>query len=435
MRFVPKGSVRAQLTLTILLVIALSWLLSTVMANYLHLQELHALRQMMLEHPDRYPEPIREPRFTLRELVFGPPPRPNARHFFDPRRPPRPALDDPGMRPPEPPPTDPNPSAPPRLPLRMENLQASMMVARAVIALCLALLAGAWLSRRFTRPLAELTQGAQVLQSGKLDYRLPVRGRDEFTQVASAMNGLAERVSTQISHLEEEARRRQHFLADVAHELRSPVTTMRTMAGALESGLADDRERRDRAVQSLVRTSDRLLHLVTDLLELARLDLHELPLHCQPVDLRELAGACLETHADAAAAAQITLEPMAPGEPVMIDADPDRLAQVLDNLLENAIHYAGTGAHVRITLTPGTPLRLTVADTGRGIPAHHLPYLFDPFYRADAARTPGTTHSGLGLRIARGLIEAHGGTLELASEEGRGTQVVITLGDCPHGRL
>ena len=142
-----------------------------------------------------------------------------------------------------------------------------MIFARAFVALLLALLAGAWLSRRFTRPLSELSHGAQVLQSGNFDYRLPVHGGDEFTQVSQALNGLAERVEQQINHLEEEARRRQQFLADAAHELRSPVTTMRTMAGALQEGLAEDPERRARAIHALVRTSDRLQHLVTDLLD------------------------------------------------------------------------------------------------------------------------------------------------------------------------
>ena len=251
-----------------------------------------------------------------------------------------------------------------------------MIFARAFVALLFALLAGAWLASRFTRPLSELTHGARVLQRGNLEYRLPVRGSDEFTQVSRAMNGMAERVAAQISQLEDDARRRQQFLADVAHELRSPVTTLRTMAGALEEGLAEDPERHARAIHSLVRTSDRLQHLVTDLLELAKLDLHELPLHRQPVDVRELAAACLQAHAPAAAQAGVTLQPVAPGAPLMLEADPDRLAQVLDNLIENALHYAGAGAQVAITYHgcrsrtahrrgyrtgyPGTPLALSL---------------------------------------------------------------------------
>jgi len=461
MRFVPKANVRVQLTLTILLVILLSWLCSTVMSNYLILQGMHNLRQSMLLHPELYPRPLPEPNIGLRELLLGPtervtdlfgfaqPPRQNPRaetpervgednEGVPPGPPdnnsggmsPSPREDDIAPQPPNPPDNIASGMAPlprrPAPPPRME-LYRIIILARAFVALLFALLAGAWLSRKFTRPLSELSHGAQVLQSGNFDYRLPVHGGDEFTQVSLAMNGMAERVAGQIGHLEEEARRRQQFLADVAHELRSPVTTMRTMAGALEEGLAEDPERHTRAITALVRTSDRLQHLVTDLLELAKLDLHELPMHRQPVDIRELAGACLQAHVPAAAQAGIVLQPVAPGAPLMLEADPDRLAQVLDNLLENAINYAGSGAQVTITLDDGDPVRLMVADTGQGIPARHLPYLFDAFYRVDSSRTPGQSPSGLGLRITRGLVEAHGGTLTLDSEVGKGTRVTVSL--------
>ena len=199
------------------------------------------------------------------------------------------------------------------------------------------------------------------------------------------------------------------------------------MVDALRDGMAMTPERRATAYQAMSESADRLQRLVNDLLDLARLDAHELPLHAESVDLRALAAARLAACADAAQAAQMTIVPVAEGDPITLVADPTRLAQVLDNLLENAVSYAGAGATIAITLADGDPVVLTLNDTGQGIPAAHLPYLFDPFYRADAARTPGERHSGLGLRIARGLAEAHGGTLTLESEEGKGTRVTMTL--------
>jgi len=135
----------------------------------------------------------------------------------------------------------------------------------------------------------------------------------------------------------------------------------------------------------------------------------------------------VQAHADSARAANVTLLPVADGSPVMIDVDPDRLAQTFDNLLNNANSYAGEGAQVSVTLVGASPARIIVADTGRGIPAKHLPFISEPFYRADTVRNPGDKHSGLGLRIARALIEAHGGQLTIDSTEGQGTTVVITL--------
>jgi signal transduction histidine kinase len=108
-------------------------------------------------------------------------------------------------------------------------------------------------------------------------------------------------------------------------------------------------------------------------------------------------------------------------------ADPHRLAQILDNLLDNAISHAGAGAEVSVTVETGEPAVVTITDTGRGIASEHLQYIFDAFYRGDAARTPGSHHSGLGLRIARSLARAHGGDLRVESAEGRGTQAMVTF--------
>jgi len=304
---------------------------------------------------------------------------------------------------------------------------ASMLVVRGAIALLLALIAGKWLSWRFSHRLNELAKGAGAFDAGRLNYRVPEVGDDEFTQVAAAMNKMAERVAGQIRALEDDAEKRRQFLADVAHELRGPVATIRTMAGALADGVADDPERKERAVGSLVRTSERLLQLVNDLLELAKLDLKELPIQRRKVDLRELAASAVESCGAAASKAEITLHRVEAGEPVVALVDPDRFAQVLDNLLDNAVSYAGSGAHVRVRLEGGPSARVIVEDNGRGIPPVHLKRIFEPFYRADPARTAGDGHSGLGLRISRGLVTAMGGELALESVEGKGTRATITL--------
>ncbi|HEY3380110.1 MAG TPA: HAMP domain-containing sensor histidine kinase [Armatimonadota bacterium] len=424
MRFVLKNSVRLQVILWVFLAILLSWVASSAVSYLLVRHQVLAFRQEMLAHPELYPVPIPEPRFRFDDLLLGPQGI-LQRGFFAhrPSRPaPRGARDSSGERP-DPPRArhQPRPT-PPESPL----IGWILVLLRPGIALAFALGTGIILGRRFTRPLLEVAKGARALQEGQYDYRLPVQGTDEFTEVSRVMNDMAQQVSQHIARVEDDAKRRQQLLADVAHELRGPVMTLCTMSDALESGVADDPARKEHAVGSLVRTSHRLLHLVTDLLQLAKLDLHELPIHRQHVELREIIRACLHTHAAAATQADVTLTSALPKAPVSAYLDPDRLTQVLDNLLDNAINYA-KGAEVRVSLEEGASIRLVVADTGPGIPAQHLPFLFDPFYRVDTARSPADGHSGLGLRIARGVIEAHGGTLELMSEEGRGTTVTITL--------
>ncbi|MCE5315001.1 MAG: HAMP domain-containing sensor histidine kinase [Armatimonadota bacterium] len=430
MRFVPKTSVRTRLMLSILLVIVLSWILSSGTAYYLVYRDVHQLRQQMLSRPDIYPVPIPEPAFNFVDFLFGP------RQVFR-EMPPQPSTASPDMKrppqmdnraapehdgPPEPQQDNPPPGEP------QNDVPSWILIySRVATALILALVAGTWLGRTFTRPLSALAAGAKAFHSGNLGHRIEVEGDDEFTQVASAMNEMASRVSNQISRLERDAERRRQLLADVAHELRSPVTTMQTMSGALADGVADDPQRRERAVTSLVNVSDRLANLVSDLLELAKLDLQELPLHPKRIDLREVASKCVQACMQRAGDTGIILMPVPSGSPVMINADPDRIAQVLDNLLDNAISYAGQDAQVNVDLIDSDPVKIMVSDNGHGISEEHISHIFDAFYRADAARTPGDSHSGLGLRIARGLIEAHGGKLTLTSKECKGTRVEITL--------
>jgi len=435
MRFVPRISLRAQLTIAFLVVIVLSWVLSSATAYYVIRQDYQTFRQRILTNAGEDANLPPPPRFTWRDVLLGPqrvftrgldrPPGPGRMRRFDNSLPPG-MGQSPELRPPaigEPSGPAPGQGLPGSSGAAGDSL---LLFSRVAIAVALALVAGAWLAWRFLRPLSELSQGARMFHAGVFTHRIPLHGGDEFSELATSMNEMADRVSRQIADLEADGKRRRQILADVAHELRNPVMTLRTMSGALEEGLAEDPERRQRALCSMVRTSDRLFHLVTDLLELAKLDLRELPLHRQPVDLHELLAASLQSHAAAAQQAGVTLLPVE-GPAITARVDPDRLIQVIDNLLDNAISYAGPGARVRATLQDGDPLRLVIADTGHGIPARHLPYIFDPFYRADAARASGDEHSGLGLRITRALVEAHDGTLALASTEGKGTTVTITL--------
>lgn len=420
MPIVPKVSMRTHLAVAILFTIVLSWILGSGISNYLSYLNYRSFHQQMIKHPDIYPRPIPEPKFGIVEFFTGRPPfpkdhKPGPQHGLRQELNPPPAGS-PGQR----------PDRRPRWPSR-SSFEIRSLLLRLVVALGLAALSGAWLGRRFTRPLTQLAKGAEAFQSGNFDHRIPAKGKNEFTAVASAMNVMAQQVSDQISHLEEDAERRRQFLADIAHELRSPVTTMRTMAGALQDGLAEEPERRKRAVSALAVTSERLLRLVQDLMELAKLDLEDFPLNVRPVDLRELVESVIQSHDTDAAEAGIVLHPMNGAPPVKANVDSDRMTQVLDNIIENAISYAGKGAELRIRLESGDPVRITISDTGKGIGAADMPYVFDPFYRADTARTPGDCHSGLGLSIACRLVEAHGGKLTVSSVEGQGTTVVISL--------
>lgn len=434
-----KISVRTQLTFAILLVIIASWIISAGITNFFVYQDFKLMRQEMLKRPDLYPVPIHEPKFGVLDFIFGPRGPSKLMNKDDHQNQPRPDGPPPPMapgsnsksRPIQPFDMRPNPQSPGPgndrpMPHPPEELRGGLLVARTFAALVLALLAGAWLARRFTKPLLEMEKGASEFRSGNFDYRIKTKGEDEFSSVASTMNEMAMCVSEQISHLEEDAKRRRQFLADVAHELRSPVATMVTMAGAIQDGLAENPERKKRAIDTIIRTSERLLRLVTDLMQIAKLDLNELTLNKQSTDLRAIVESAIQSHTEKTAEANIKLHALKAGPPVMALIDSDRITQVLDNIIGNAIRYAGEGSEIRVSLESENPVKITISDNGRGISADHIPYLFDPFYRVDTARTPGES-SGLGLRIARGLVTAHGGKLELRSALSEGTTVDIIL--------
>ncbi len=411
-------SVRAQLTLSFLALIVVSWMVNSASLMYVHSLDR---REMERRFGGRLPPPPETFAAPESGVPAEGPPRP-----FELGRT-ESAVGEPtaqgrgrGGRH-GPPGRRGGPDLPP-------TLRFDILATHLAIALILSLTAGTLISRRFMRALDRLAAGARALGHGRLDHRITEDRQDEFAEVARTMNGMADRLERQIAALEEDARRRQQLLADMAHELRSPVATLRTMSEALRDGIAEEPSRRQRALDAMIASVGRLEKLVSDTIVIARLDLHQLPLDLAPVDLRALLRSCVEMHRPRAEQARVWLEPLPEGPPVLARADEVRLSQVIGNLLDNALSHAGAGARVSLSVA-GDDERCTlvVADTGRGIAESHLPFLFDPFYRVDATRSPSEHHAGLGLRIARGLVEAHGGRLTLASEEGKGTVVTVVL--------
>lgn len=438
MSIVPKDSVRFQVAIAVLVMIVVSWVLSTGLANYLNYLSIMSVRQEMLKNPAVYPHPIPEPQFGFLDFLLGRPPRSQdtASSNPPPTQPKRPALSGPAG-----PPFPQGPGAAGQrpdgapAPRFFSPMELRWVLLRMVVALALALLAAFWIGRKLTKPLTELTDGARAFHSRNFSYRVQSKGNGEFTAVATAMNEMAEEVSQHIRNLEEDADRRRQFLADIAHELRSPITTMRTMAGALQDGVAEDPKRKAHAVSVLVRTSERMLRLVQDVMELVELDLDQLPITPADVDLSSLVSGVISSLKDEAERSGVILQPFHAEMAIKAKVDPDRITQVLDNIIGNAISYAGKGASVSITIEECDPIRIIITDTGIGIPAKDLPQILNPFYRVSAARTPGENHIGLGLSIARRMIEAHGGKISITSEENKGTSVTCTLPNAPDTQL
>ena len=293
------------------------------------------------------------------------------------------------------------------------------------IALFLSAAVGLLLSQAIARPLRRLTAAAGAVAQGQLDQQVPIRSRDELGRLSWAFNEMTARLRA--------ARQMQiDFVANVSHELRTPLTAVKGLVETLRDGAVDDRQVRDRFLETIESETDRLIRLVKDLLLLSRADSEALNLQRGPVDLAQLARATTARLASQAEAQGLVLQVAASSTSPPAWADPDRIEQVLVNLLDNAIKYSCPGGTVTIGVDGGggQSVQVRVQDEGIGIPAEDLAHIGERFYRADKARSRARGGSGLGLAIARALVQAHGGQLWLESREGQGTVVTFTL-PCP----
>jgi two-component system sensor histidine kinase BaeS len=304
------------------------------------------------------------------------------------------------------------------------SLAPGPVTAAAVLVALLAVAGTALLSRRVLRPIGELTAASQRLGEGDLSLRVPVVGRDELAQLARSFNRMAD-------SLQRGEQRQRRLVADVAHELRTPLANLRGYLEALKDGVVPAGPE---LFASLHEEAVLQQRIVDDLQDLALAEAGALAYHRSRVDLAELLETCRTAQQAVADAARVALRVEA-GGPVIVKADPDRLRQVIGNLVANALRATPAGRAVTLRAIDSDDGQATVVvhDTGVGISAEDLPHIFDRFWRADAARGRATGGTGLGLAIARQIITDHSGHITAESERGVGTTVTITLPLDPEG--
>ncbi|MBI2858055.1 MAG: HAMP domain-containing protein [Chloroflexi bacterium] len=246
------------------------------------------------------------------------------------------------------------------------------------------------------------------------------------TPIASEAAGAALLVLHDITDLRRVERTRREFVANVSHELRTPLTSIRAAVDTLEEGALEDRAATGLFLKRISSEVERMSRLVADLLELSRLESGQVSPVLSPVHLNALAVEAAQRLFPMAEAKQVTLSTHISPDTPPVPADRERMLQVLSNLLDNAIKFTPSGGNVTLfAKRHEDTVVLTVADTGIGIPAEHLPHIFERFYKVEKSRSSGGT--GLGLAIARHIVLAHGGQIFAESEEGRGSSFTFTL--------
>jgi len=288
------------------------------------------------------------------------------------------------------------------------------------LALALGLLAAALLAPALARPLRRLTVAARRIQRGDLETRVTPAGAPELREVGHALNRLAET-------LEQEERVRRDAAADVAHELRTPLAGIVSRIEAAQDGVLTDEHRNLEAMHT---EALRLTRLVEDLGKLAEAQQPGLTLQKEVLDLRELVHERARIYADNLKAKDIALEEH------LVEAraygDRGRIAQIVDNLLSNALRYTDDGGTVTVELAQhdGEAV-LDVSDTGIGIKGDDLPYVFERFWRGEPSRARRTGGAGIGLAIVRELVRAHDGRIDVESKPGEGSRFRVTLPAAP----
>lgn len=285
-------------------------------------------------------------------------------------------------------------------------------------------LVGSWIATRAVTPINVIIDEAREITGGQsLHRRLPVPfGRDEMARLAETLNQMIARLERSFAAL-------RRFTAEASHELKTPLTVLRSGVERAITAPALPPEALPPLEEALSEIS-RMTELVDALLTLARADEGEVPLHREPVDLKALVEDAKETGELLAEQAGVSMSAEMPPESVVVAVDGTRIRQLLLNLLTNAVKYTPPGGRVRLWMErENGKVQFGVSDTGIGIAAGDLPHVFDRFWRADSARTRtgGRPGAGLGLAICKWIAEAHGGSIEVQSRPGRGTNFTVTL--------
>ncbi len=297
----------------------------------------------------------------------------------------------------------------------LAGFRAALTESLAVAAGAAAVVAGIvslLISRQVVAPVHDMQRASQRIAGGDYDERVSVPGGPERGEL-DELGELALNFNQMASRLEQVENMRRQLIGDVAHELRTPLTTIK---GTMEALIDDVLPGNTETYQQVYREADRLQRLVSDLQELSRVEAHAYELNLRPLPVASLMPSLVSRLGRQFEEKSVSLRTDVPADLPLVLADEDRLGQVLLNLVGNALQYTPAGGKVAVSAQrSGKEVQIAVADTGLGLAAEHLPHVFDRFYRVDKSRSRAAGGSGIGLTIARHLVEAHGGQLRAES--------------------
>jgi signal transduction histidine kinase len=296
----------------------------------------------------------------------------------------------------------------------------------------IATILGYFLSSTVTERILLLRDAAEKLASGNLKTRVPVSGRDELSALAVTFNRMAEQLQAADRKQRELETLRRDLVAWTSHDLQTPLASMRAILEALADGVVDEPEMVKRYLNTAQRDVMSLSALMDDLFQMSQLDAGGFPLNRAQASLNDLVSDTLESFSQLASRENIKLEGQVESDVDPVFMDTQAIGRVLNNLISNALRHTPAAGEIRVyARRRGTGVELSVRDTGEGIHEMDIPHIFERFYRGDASRSrkQGTVGAGLGLAIARGVVQAHGGDIHVDSEREKGTEFTFSIPD------
>ncbi len=292
----------------------------------------------------------------------------------------------------------------------------------------MAMILGYFLSSAITNRIYLLKDAAEKLAKGELKTRVPINGRDEVAALANTFNQMAEQLELMDAKQRELERLRADLIAWVGHDLQTPLASVRAILEALEDGVVEDPATIKRYLNTAQRDVHSLSGLIDDLFQMAQLNAGGIPLDSAPSSLTDLISDTLESFSHLALNQQVKLEGSVEENVDPVYMDTQRIGRVLNNLIGNALRHTPSQGWVKVhARRAGLGVEISVTDSGEGIRKEDLPHVFESFYRGEKSRSRATGGAGLGLAISRGIVQAHGGNIEVQSEFGRGCQFIFTL--------
>lgn len=287
---------------------------------------------------------------------------------------------------------------------------------------------GQLMSRSITGNLEHLARTAEKISAGEWHTRAQVTSGDEVEMVADAFNRMVQRLNEAQAREKELEHARRSLVAAVSHDLRTPLTSLRAMIEAINDGVVTDEASVRRYLTLAQLEIQNLSHLVDDLFELTQLDVGAQPWIKEPGSLRDLISDTLETLRVQAQAKDIRLSGAVDASIDPVPMNALKIQRVLSNLVQNALHHTPAGGSIAVNARQiDHRVQVEIVDTGEGIAASDLPHIFEPFYRGEKSRARNGGGAGLGLAIARGIVQAHGGEIGVTSQPGIGSRFYFTL--------